>query len=111
MQKLLGHATDGDTFVVWRIKRLGRSLLDVLNAVSRLRGRGIHVWSISDCIDPATPTGRLIPNMLATLAKNKRELIVERVRVGVAVAQEAGRELGWPKSELAVVAESYRSWP
>ena len=105
MQNLLEHATEGDTLVVWRIDRLGRSLLDVLNTVSGLQDRGIQVQSISDGIDPATPTGRLMLNMLATLAEYERELIVERVRAGVAVAQEAGTQFGRPKSDPAVVAE------
>jgi len=105
MQRLLGHATDGDTLVVWRIDRLGRSLLDVLNTVSGLRDRGIQIRSISDGIDPATATGRLMLNMLATLAEYERELIVERVRAGVAVAQEAGTRFGRPKSDPAVVGQ------
>lgn len=105
MQKLLEHATSGDTIVVWRIDRLGRSLLDVLNTVSGLREQGIQVRSISDGIDPATPTGRLILNMLATLAEYERELIVERVRAGVAVAQEAGTRFGRPKSDPAVIGQ------
>lgn len=105
MQKLLEHATEGDTLVVWRIDRLGRSLLDVLNTVSGLRDKGIQVRSISDGIDPATPTDRLMLNMLATLAEYERELIVERVRADVAFAQEAGTPFGRPKSDPAVVAE------
>jgi DNA invertase Pin-like site-specific DNA recombinase len=105
MQKMLEHATTGDTIVVWRIDRLGRSLLDVLNTVSGLREHGIHVRSLSDGIDPATPTGRLMLNMLATLAEYERELIIERVRAGVAVAQEAGTRFGRPKSDPAVVAQ------
>ena len=105
MQKLLEHATSGDTIVVWRIDRLGRSLLDVLNTVSGLREKGIQVRSISDDIDPATPTGRLMLNMLATLAEYERELIVERVRAGVAVAQEAGTKFGRPKSDPAVIGQ------
>ncbi|MBF4577566.1 recombinase family protein [Frondihabitans sp. VKM Ac-2883] len=103
MQKLLEHAVSGDTIVVWRIDRLGRSLLDVLNTVTGLRDRGIQVRSISDGIDPATATGRLMLNMLATLAEYERELIVERVRAGVAVAQEAGTRFGRPRSDPAVV--------
>jgi DNA invertase Pin-like site-specific DNA recombinase len=105
MQKLLEHATSGDTIVVWRIDRLGRSLLDVLNTVSGLREQGIQVRSISDGIDPATATGRLMLNMLATLAEYERELIVERVRAGVAVAQEAGTRFGRPKSDPAIVGQ------
>lgn len=65
---VLELATEGDTLVVWRIDLLGRSLLDILNTVSGIRDRGIQVRSISDGIDPATPTGRLRLNMLATLA-------------------------------------------
>ena len=105
MQKLLEHSDEGDTIVVWRIDRLGRSLLDVLHTVSGLQDRGIQVRSISDGIDPANATGRLMLNMLATLAEYERELIVERVRAGVAVAQEAGAKFGRPRSDPAVVAE------
>ncbi|ROQ30954.1 DNA invertase Pin-like site-specific DNA recombinase [Frondihabitans sp. PhB188] len=105
MQKLLEHAVSGDTIVVWRIDRLGRSLLDVLNTVTGLRDRGIQVRSSSDGIDPATATGRLMLNMLATLAEYERELIVERVRAGVAVAQEAGTRFGRPRSDPAVVGQ------
>lgn len=68
MRRLLEYAEEGDTVVVWRVDRLGRSLIDVLNIVTLLR-RGIHVRSISDGIDPATSTGRLMLNMLATLAE------------------------------------------
>lgn len=105
MQRLLDHAVSGDTIVVWRIDRLGRSLLDVLNTVTGLRDAGIQVRSISDGIDPATATGRLMLNMLATLAEYERELIVERVRAGVAVAQEAGTRFGRPQSDPAVVGQ------
>ena len=68
MRRLLDYAETGDTVVVWRIDRLGRSLIDVLNTVNGLRDSGISVRSISDGIDPATSTGRLMLNMLATLA-------------------------------------------
>jgi len=67
MKKLLEYAEQGDTVVVWRVDRLGRSLIDVLKTVNLLRERGIHVRSISDGIDPATSTGRLMLNMLAPL--------------------------------------------
>ena len=72
MKKLLEYAEEGDTVVVWRVDRLGRSLIDVLNTVALLRGRGIQVRSISDGIDAATSTGRLMLNMLATLAEYER---------------------------------------
>lgn len=90
---------------MWRVDRLGRSLIDVLNTVALLRGRGVQVLSISDGIDPATSTGRLMLNMLATLAEYERELIVERVNAGIAAARQNGTRFGRPQSDPAVIAD------
>ena len=54
MKKLLSYAEPEDTVVVWRIDRLGRSLIDVLNTVNLLRDRGVKIQSVSDGIDPET---------------------------------------------------------
>ncbi|KQQ52489.1 recombinase family protein [Plantibacter sp. Leaf314] len=105
MTKLLEYAEAGDTVIVWRIDRLGRSLIDVLNTVELLRGRGVHVRSLSDGIDPATSTGRLMLHMLATLAEYERELIVERVNAGIAAARESGTRFGRPPVNPDVIAE------
>ncbi|WP_309109057.1 recombinase family protein [Arthrobacter sp.] len=105
MKKLLEYAESGDTVVVWRVDRLGRSLVDVLNTVNLLRSREIHVRSISDGIDPATSTGRLMLNMLATLAEYERELIVERVNAGIAAARQTGTRFGRPLANPAVIAD------
>lgn len=105
MKRLLEYAEAGDTVVVWRVDRLGRSLIDVLSTVALLRGRGIQVRSISDGIDPATSTGRLMLNMLATLAEYERELITERVNAGVAAAKQNGTRFGRPLSDPAVIAD------
>ncbi|MDQ0212205.1 recombinase family protein [Arthrobacter bambusae] len=105
MKNLLEYAEAGDTVVVWRVDRLGRSLIDVLNTVNLLRERGVHVRSISDGIDPATSTGRMMLNMLATLAEYERELIVERVNAGIAVARQSGTRFGRPPVNPEVIAE------
>ena len=105
MKKLLAYAEPGDTVVVWRVDRLGRSLIDVLNTVTLLRERGIQVRSLSDGIDPATSTGRLMLNMLATLAEYERELIVERVNAGIAAARQNGTRFGRPLSDPVVIAD------
>ncbi|WP_394252915.1 recombinase family protein [Arthrobacter pityocampae] len=104
MQKLLEYASEGDTLVVWRVDRLGRSLIDVLNTVNMLRERGILVRSLSDGIDPETSTGRLMLNMLATLAEYERELIVERVNAGLVAARQNGTRFGRPPSDPRVIA-------
>jgi len=105
MAKLLSYAEPGDTVVVWRVDRLGRSLIDVLNTVNLLRDRGVHLRSVSDGIDPATSAGRMMLNMLATLAEYERELIVERVNAGIASARERGTRFGRPPADPAVIAD------
>lgn len=105
MKKLLEYAETGDTVVVWRVDRLGRSLIDVLNTVNLLRERGVNVRSISDGIDPATSTGRMMLNFLASLAEYERELIVERVNAGIAAARQSGTRFGRPLSDPAVIAD------
>jgi len=105
MTKLPEYAEAGDTVIVWRIDRLGRSLIDVLNTVELLRGRGIHVRSLSDGIDPGTSTGRLMLHMLATLAEYERELIVERVNAGMATARGSGTRFGRPPVNPDIIAE------
>ena len=77
----------------------------MLNTVNLLRERGIQVRSVSDGIDPATSTGRLMLNMLATLAEYERELIVERVNAGIAAARQHGTRSGRPVLDPAVVAD------
>jgi DNA invertase Pin-like site-specific DNA recombinase len=91
--------------VVWRIDRLGRSLIDVLNTVNLLREHNVALRSLSDGIDPTTSTGRLMLNMLATLAEYERELIIERVNAGITAARQSGTRFGRPLADPAVIAE------
>jgi DNA invertase Pin-like site-specific DNA recombinase len=105
MMKLLQFVRAEDTIVVWRIDRLGRSLLDVLASVADFRARGILVQSISDGIDPSTTSGRLLLHMLSTLAEYERELIIERVNAGIAAARTSGTIFGRPVSDPDLIAE------
>lgn len=105
MKRLLDYAQDGDTVVVWRIDRLGRSLIDVLNTVNLLREQGVKIRSISDSIDPETSSGRMMLGMLATLAEYERELITERVKAGIAAAKQNGTRFGRPPVDPAVIAQ------
>lgn len=108
MKRLLDYLESGDTVVVWRIDRLGRSLIDVLNTVNLLRDQGVKIQSLSDGIDPETTTGRLMLGMLATLAEYERELITERVNAGIAAAKQNGTRFGRPPIEPAVIAEKLK---
>ncbi len=65
----------------------------------------VHLRSVSDAIDPEATAGRMLLNMLATLAEYERELIVERVNAGIAAARERGTPFGRPPVDPAVVAD------
>jgi DNA invertase Pin-like site-specific DNA recombinase len=94
LTELLKYARDGDDVYCWRIDRLGRSLIDVLNTVDEMTKRGIGLHSIVDGVDPSTASGRLQLGLFATLAEYERELINERVRFGVMAAQARGVKFG-----------------
>lgn len=91
---LLSYARREDTVLVYRIDRLGRSLIDVLNTVADMQARGIGLRSLVDGIDPSTASGRLQLGLFATLAEYERELINERVRAGVMAAKARGVKFG-----------------
>ncbi|WP_285247493.1 recombinase family protein [Pseudarthrobacter sp. efr-133-R2A-89] len=94
LSALLAFAREGDTVLVYRIDRLGRSLIDVLNTVAEMQERGIGLKSLVDGIDPSTASGRLQLGLFATLAEYERELINERVRAGVMAAKARGVKFG-----------------
>ena len=86
----------GDTLVVWRLDRLGRSLPDLIATVNELASRGIAFESVSEAIDTTTASGKLVFNIFASLADFERHLIGERTRAGLAAGRARGRMGGRP---------------
>ena len=92
LDKCLGQLTEGDTLVVWRLDRLGRSVRHLIDLVELLRQRGVGFKSISDgAIDTTTASGELIFNVFASLAQFERRLTQERTRAGLTAARARGR--------------------
>src|SRR5690554_2478525 len=87
----------GDTLVVWRLDRLGRSLQHLIDTVNELDGRGIGFKSLGENIDTTTPGGRLVFHIFGALAEFERELIRERTNAGLAAARARGRKGGRPR--------------
>ena len=87
----LSHLRAGDTLVVWKLDRLGRSVKGLVDLVTGLEAREVHFRSLTDGIDTKTPAGRFFFHVMASLAQMERELIVERTRAGLAVARKLGR--------------------
>ena len=86
----------GDVVVVWRLDRLGRSLINIINLVLEFRDRGVNVKGVNDGVDTSTSSGRLMVNIMASLSEYERELIIERTKAGLA-ARARGRLGGRPK--------------
>lgn len=92
LDECLGQLREGDTLVVWRLDRLGRSVRHLIDLVEQLRQRKVGFKSICDgAIDTTTASGELIFNVFASLAQFERRLIQERTRAGLESARARGR--------------------
>lgn len=84
----------GDTFIVWKLDRMGRSMADLLKLVEELTASGVALRSLTEGLDTATPIGKLMLHVLGALAQFERDLIVERTREGVRRHIERGGRIG-----------------
>ncbi|WP_025902253.1 recombinase family protein [Tatumella sp. UCD-D_suzukii] len=92
LDKMLQYLRPGDTLVVWKVDRLGRSLTHLIQLVEDLGKRGIAFKSLTDAgIDTSTPQGKMIFGIMAVLANFERELIRERTIVSLKKARSEGR--------------------
>jgi DNA invertase Pin-like site-specific DNA recombinase len=89
---------DGDTLVVWRLDRLGRSLKDLIALVEKLETRGIALQSLQENIDTRSSGGKLVFHLFGALAEFERNLIRERTQAGLSAARARGRTGGRPKA-------------
>jgi len=95
----LNYMREGDTLVVWKSDRLGRSTVDLLNIIDELRQRNIGFKSLTeDLFDTTTSNGRLVFGIFALLAEHERDRIRERTMAGLASARARGRKGGRPKA-------------
>ena len=88
----------GDTLVVWRLDRLGRSLKDLIEWLNYLDTEGVALKSLQEFIDTSTPSGKLVFHIFGALAEFERQLIVERTQAGLSAARARGRLGGRPKT-------------
>lgn len=91
LKRALKQINDGDTLVVWKLDRLGRSMRHLISLTEELRQRGVNFRSLTDSIDTSTPMGRFFFHVMGALAEMERELIIERTRAGLEVARSQGR--------------------
>src|SRR4051794_16039125 len=97
LTEALSHLRPGDTLVVWRLDRLGRSLRHLIDTVTDLQQRGIGFKSLTESIDTTTSSGKLVFHIFGALAEFEREIIRERTQAGLQAARARGRNGGRPK--------------
>src|SRR5919201_2676930 len=96
LQAALSHLRAGDTFIVWRLDRLGRSLKHLIETVTKLKEQGVAFKSLTENIDTSTATGTLVFQIFGALAEFERNLITERTVAGLDAARVRGRKGGRP---------------
>lgn len=98
LDEALRFLRDGDTLVVWKLDRLGRSMTHLLQTVTELEGRGVGFRSLTENVDTTTPTGRLVFHIFGALSQFERDLIRERTSAGLKAAAARGHKGGRPKA-------------
>lgn len=112
LREAIQYVREGDTLVVWKLDRLGRSLKHLIETVTALDEQGIGFRSITESIDTTTPGGKLIFHVFGALAEFERDLIRERTKAGLAAARARGRRGGRPRkldeSKIALLQKLYQ---
>jgi DNA invertase Pin-like site-specific DNA recombinase len=98
LNKALETARAGDTIVVWRLDRLGRSLKDLIQLTETLKERSIGLHSLQESINTTSSSGQLIFHLFGALAEFERNLVRERTQAGLTAARARGRTGGRPKA-------------
>lgn len=113
LAEALDYIRVGDTLVVWRLDRLGRSLKHLIETITNLNNRKIGFKSITENIDATTSGGKLIFHIFGALAEFERDIIRERTNAGLQAARARGRKGGRPKAltgkKVAMAQELYNN--
>jgi DNA invertase Pin-like site-specific DNA recombinase len=109
LTEALSHLRVGDTLVVWRLDRLGRSLRHLIDTITELHERGVGFKSLQENIDTTTSGGKLVFHIFGALAEFEREIIRERTRAGLVAARSRGRSGGRPKALTAKEVQMLRN--
>lgn len=91
---LIEQLKEGDTLIVAALDRLGRKTTEILALIEDLQRRNVNLISEREGVDYGSPTGRLVTQILVSVAEMERNLIAERTRAGLAAAREKGRQIG-----------------
>lgn len=94
LDRALEYCREGDTLVVWKLDRLGRSIKELIELVGALSERGVEFRSLRESLDTSTPGGKLVFHVFASIAEFERDVIRERTVAGLEAARARGRKGG-----------------
>jgi DNA invertase Pin-like site-specific DNA recombinase len=97
-----------DVVLVWRLDRWGRSVADLVSTLQELQHLGVAFVSLTEALDLTTPAGRAMAGLLAVFAEFEREILRERVRVGLDHARQQGQRLGRPPSVVHCAVQAQK---
>ncbi len=99
LDEMLKYLRKGDTVVVWKLDRIGRSTKHLVDLINEFGEKGINFVSLKDGIDTSTATGKLVFTIFAGLAEFERDMISERTKAGLESARARGRNGGRPRKD------------
>jgi len=105
LTELLENVREGDTIIIWKLDRLGRSIRNLIDLINFLNKKKVNLKSINDPVDTSTPQGRFLFNLSASLAELERDTIRERTLAGLDAARARGRKGGKPAG-LSIKAQN-----
>lgn len=112
LDEMMKYLREGDTVVVWKLDRIGRSMKNLMELVNGFHEKGVNFVSLKENIDTTTATGKLIFHIFASLAEFERDMLSERTKAGLKSARARGRKGGRPataKDKVALALKMYDS--
>jgi DNA invertase Pin-like site-specific DNA recombinase len=109
LEQALQFVRAGDTFVVWRLDQIGRSLKNLLEIMAGLETRGVEFQSLTEHLDTSSPSGKLIFHIFGSVAEFERALTIERTHAGLAAARARGRKGGRPRGKAFSTPEKIKT--
>lgn len=108
LERALDYVREGDTLVVTKLDRLARSMGHLVDITGKLKAKGVELRVLNLKLDTSTPTGKLMMNLMGSIAEFERELMLERQREGIAKAKSEGKYKGRAPTARAQAAEVKR---
>ena len=117
LESLLNELKPGDKLVIWRLDRLGRRALELIQLQKTFEENNIHLVSVTETLDTSTAMGKFAFQIVCCFAEMERNVIIERTRAGLAAAKKRGKQGGRPKGlsdeakkKAILAAELYKQY-